>query len=612
MKHVRIENVWYELAESAEGQHYVLTHQPMRPPDAQVIRGDRDSFQVRPDLLVWTQENWAGGEGQIRFDPSDPTRSYTITGLDVFTRPGTLRAGYDVDGGLAGTAPYLVIALGNLYAVEGTNTRTWASTDFSATSAITGITNDVAAVAGDADYLFVHESSTDNIRRYDGTTWTNHNDQCADADGGVILAEMGPYLYVWAPATGKVYEISKTTANTSSAETELHTTPGNSNIDTDLALMVAGDNRIYIATYDDQKTMIHEIIPTSAAGTGFGGEIAVLYGVTPETLFYAGGTLFMIAHDETPDGTVGPDRQIFYIDPEGSYGTLGSLRGIFPESDTYGPSAIPAVAAHGAKLGQMAFVVPQADESGGDSYYKGDLWILDLITGGYGVVGQGRSWLTGANNPRSLVFWEGYFFYSNDTEMVYWDIDTPGTDGVARSPHFDFGIAGEKILESIEVIMDPLPAGTSVTVGYDLDESSYTTVGPTLSTGDVGFTEQISTDSSTKTFRSMQFTISVTSSSGATPVIRAVNIYARVNRKIRVWDLLIDCSDDIQSGLPGKQIMDNIFGIGDNVVIDFVDAYGSHVHGEEEGAVDVILDSATAVLSQEGEGLLQIRLVEVT
>ena len=620
MKHVKLNGIWYRLAEDAEGQHYVKSLQPLRPPNSQLVQGDTGKFQIRPDVLLWTATNWSGGEGQLKFDPQDPNRSFIIQHADPFSRPGSLMGSYAASIAQNNAASdvgdgYLCIAQGTLYWVDGTTVRTWdiGSSNFSATETITGLSGSAKSPVGDAEYLFVVESGSDEVfRRTSGGTWAVHNDQCANVSDGVIVAELGPYVYLWSPTSGTVYEISKETANTSTPEVAIHDVPKNSAINTDSALMVAGDNRVYLATHDDQKTMVHEILPTSAAGAGFGYEIAVMYGVIPEALFYAGGTLFMIGVDEEPDNSIGPDRQIYYIDPEGSYGTLGSVRGLYTsETGTAGPSESRPFPAHGGKLGLMAFALPSNtdDEDEDDTHL--DLWLVDLITGGYACVAGDEGLLGAASDVKGLVFWDGQYFASNATEVVVWDPDAhTGDASEVISPANDFGVAGEKILERIEVICEPLPADTVIQVGYQLDEGSKTTTALSLATGDTGGALE---PTNPPTFRSMKYIVEASIGTGSViPVIQAVNVYARVNERVRVWELLLDASDGaVQPGYNGAQIVDNVLGIADNTVVPFIDGYTSHAAGEEASEVDVVIDSASFVASQEGEGVIVVRLMEV-
>ena len=615
MKHVRINNVWYRLAEDAEGKHYNLALQPLRPPNSQLVQGNTSKFQIRPDVLLWSWTNWSGGENQIKFDTQDPARSYILQGVEPFQKVGTLGNGYLAEQVTSAsdipwsTQSTLLLAQNNLWAITnlGTTIYPWDSVNdrWGATEFMTGVAGtDPNSAVGDSDYIFVHDTNTDQIYRRDiAGTWTLHNDQCT-LTGEVVMAEHGAYVYIWVPERGEVYEISKETANTTTAETPLAYLPVNDNVDADRMLMVAGDARVYVVSFDKQKTIIHELTPSSAAGTGFGTELSTIYGVQPECVFYAGGTLFLVGHDRTPDDTTASDRQVFYIDPQGSYGTLGSVRGF---TKTNGPSALQAVPA-GGRLAMSAFALPATWEDDDSDDVRLNLFELDQITGGFAAVGGDDALLSATEQPLSLVYFEGAYYVSTPSTVIRWNTDSvSGETGIAVSPANDFGISGEKILDTIEVVFDPLPASASVTVGYQLDDGTWTDVLVSDTDGATGGTIEVSTDSSTAQFRSLKMRVKLVGDAR----VLSVDAYARVNRRIKVWDLLLDASDDAApQGWDGAKIIDNITGLADNTVVEFVDNYQSH-RVETPVSRDVIVDTATVDLSQPGEGTISVRLIEV-
>jgi hypothetical protein len=174
------------------------------------------------------------------------------------------------------------------------------------------------------------------------------------------------------------------------------------------------------------------------------------------------------------------------------------------------------------------------------------------------------------------------------------------------------GLSSEKILERIEIVCEPLPASTVITVGYSLDGATWVDASIASTTGDIGGVLQISTDSATKKYRSLRVRAQLTPNSNNSPELKAVNVYSRVNRKVRIWELLLDVTDDAApAGYNGAQLIANIVGLADNTVIAFIDRYRSH--NEEDGGTeyDAVLDSGNVVLSQPGEGILAVRITEV-
>jgi hypothetical protein len=179
------------------------------------------------------------------------------------------------------------------------------------------------------------------------------------------------------------------------------------------------------------------------------------------------------------------------------------------------------------------------------------------------------------------------------------------------SPTHDFNLSGKKILESLEVSCEPLPAGCSIDLAYSLDGAAFVSATIATGTGTTGGKLTISTDSSTKTFRNLQLKVTLNGASNLTPTLKSIDAYARVNRRVNVWDLLLDCTDDAApQGYSGAQLIDNITALAENTVYDFVDNYDTHTL-DGGTTYDVVLDSADVILSQQGEGFIQVRLAEV-
>ena len=620
MAHITLNGEKYRLDESGEGQHYVLSHQPLRPPNAQLVQGESGQFQLRPDLLQWSWTDWSGGENQIKLDPSDSSRAFLLQNVSPFRRRGELTIGYDdqLAQDSSGVADFtvpgtLVKAYGSLFMVGSAvdDIFEWDGTKFGAAEDITTATaaSDPNSSVGDQEYLFVHETGTTKIhRRTIGGTWSNHNDQCG-LTGEIIMVELGANIYIWEPLSGKVYEISKATANTADAETEIYNVPISSVIDTDQFLMVAGDNRVYLAVSINGETSIHEIIPSGAAGTGYGTEFSKIPGVTAEAIFYAGGTLFMVGFDTQPDGTPGPDRQVFYIDPESTYGTLGTLRG---HTVTNGPSASYPVPASG-RLAFSAIALPGTSEFTSDTSARIGLFEIDQVSGGIAQVGNANADVSGLQQATSLVYFEGLYFASLASKCQYWAPNTtPATkSGIAISPANDFNLAGLKILESIHVICDPLPASSVISVGWQADGGAWFEGALVTATGAVGASIQIShSTGETKTFRSLKLRVDVDSSANGAPIVKSVEVFARVNTKLRVWDLILDLADDREWGYNGAKLRANLLTIGENEHITLIDHYATHDHTDGGETVSVILDSISFNTTQEGEGQAFIRLIE--
>lgn len=153
----------------------------------------------------------------------------------------------------------------------------------------------------------------------------------------------------------------------------------------------------------------------------------------------------------------------------------------------------------------------------------------------------------------------------------------------------------------------------SIEVGYRLDGGSWVTAEIVGDASDVGGTIVVSTDSVTKTFRTMEVRIELnTAASTRSPRVKNVDVYARVNKHMKMWNLLLDCSDDAApQGYNGAQIMDNIMAIPESTVVAFVDRYQEHDAENAGTEYDVVVDSSSILVSQEGEGIIRVQLLEV-
>ncbi len=631
-RHVKINGVWYRLAEDAEGTHYNLGLEPLRIPNAAVVQGDSSNFQLRPDQLLWTITDWSGGEGQLKWNPAEPSRSYLLQGVDPFTRPGNLTVGFkeefaQINGGgdLSDEGLRLGYGAGTVWAVADDThiAYEWdaANTEFKVgvtpSSGAGGVRGDT--ICGDEDDLYFVDVNNDVIK-WDGSSWTKHNDQNGAVTG--IMRDSGKFLYFLNANQGKIFELSKATANTTTPEVELYAFQKGARADSG-SNMVAGDNRIYFFINQGFTTVIHEVVPTTAAGTGYGRELARIEGILAEAIWYQGGVVYFVGTDSNVDAAtpVGPDRFIMYLQPEGSYGTLGSLRGLVEAPSDHGisPAAEAAnslTSATSGRLTRTALLMPPTSEDQDEDDVAQGIFEIDGISGGYAAVGRyPTSVVTRPTDERNLVFHDNrYFTFDDDLNKIHiWNVNAfTNQVGEAVSPSHDMGLSSEKILERIEIVCEPLPANCDIIVGFSLDGATWVDAVIVTTDNDVGGVLQISTDSSTKKYRSLQVRVKLTPASNVTPVLKALNVYSRVNRKVRVWQLLLDASDDAApAGFNGAKLISNLTGIADNTVIDFVDRYQTHNDNDGGNQFDVVLDSAQLLLSQAGEGLIAVTLTEV-
>jgi hypothetical protein len=633
-RHVKLNGIWYPLAESAEGTHYNMALEPLRVPNASVVQGDTGKFQLRPDQILWTLTDWSGGEGQLKWDPTQPNRSYLLQGVDPFTRPGNLTVGFKEElaqlqtgGDFTDDGIHLGYGRETLFAIPDDThiVYEWdAANDYFKTGVVPtagsgGCPNDT--ICGDYDAMFFVDANVDIIKFTSGSVWSQHNDQIGSAAG--VMRDLGPYLYYLVTGSGKLYELSKATANTTTPETELYAfQPSEPNLAG--SVMVAADNRLYFFTNETGFiTTIHEVVPTTAAGAGYGRELARIEGIRTEAIWFQGGVVYFLGVDATPDSatTVGPERFLMYLQPDGAYGTLGSVRGLVRTPTDHGISpaneeTFSSAYAVSGRLSRTAFLIPPTSEDQDEDDVAQGLFEVDGVSGGYAAVARYPTTVTTRpTGERGLLYHDGYYFaFDDDLDKVHLFNVQAYTDqvGEAVSPAHDMGLASEKVLERIEIVCEPLPASTSITIGYSIDGAAWVDASIASTTNDTGGVLQISTDSSTIKYRSLRVRVQLTPNSGNSPELKAINVYSRVNRRVRTWNLLLDASDDAApSGYTGAQMEANILALNENTVLPFIDRYRSHDSESGGTEYDVVLDSAQLVNSQPGEGIIAVTLTEV-
>jgi hypothetical protein len=626
--HITLNGVNYRLAEDAEGDHYILDTPTLRAPNSQLVQGASSSLvNLSPDVLMWSIDDWSGGEGQLRFDPEFPNRSEVIEGINFFGRPGDMFLGYEptitqaTGGGDFADEVGLVVARNELYAVgigaSSDDYYAWdGPADWGAATSVSGTTDgarSALAIAGDGQYLFFVQHNTVNIRRWDGSSWTNHNNQTTN--DACQLAARGDYLYKL-NQDGLVYEVSKVTANSSTPETAILDFSAEGDIQRfDRRKIVTGDQRVYVMATYKYETVIYEIIPTTPAQTGFGREMLRMQGMRGGSIWFHGGFLYWTGVDNEADGSVGANRVLYYLQPGASYGSLGELRSFYTDQPVPGGVFMMGASA----LNTFALVGPATRSGVTPAAAEIDLWQVDAIGGGFGVVGRGSPLSLGEHyEPTSMQFFEGKIFVSVTEEdgggtdkVLFWDISDYDTAGLTISPAHNFGIAADKVLQSIETVLEPLPASTSVTISYSLDGAAWADLTTNADDNSTGTLEVVSTDSAVKTFRSLRIKIALVGTASATPVVKAVNVRASVNETYKVWQVLLDASDEsAPRGWNGAKLYAALEALS-NSVVEFKDGYKDRTPGVWTSH-DVIVEKVTLIGSQPGEGYVQVLLREVT
>lgn len=624
---------------------------PLRPQNAQLVQGESNAvFNMRPDVLVFSWTDWSGGEGQFTFDAQAPGRYHSGRAIDGFSRPGSLVAGPAVErtkdsGGtnpltlvstIVAMQPTLVLHGDNLRLVSATDIYTWDTTNkrWGAPVDIAGFTEATGSARdADADNSNLYLSAFANIVRWDGTTFTTFaTDHIITASG---LIELGQYVYHFSlgnagPTTDygiEVREYLKSSA-TPVTGTLIYSAPGygnNINFPNGVypkRMIAEAPNRIYFATVQGMSTVIHQIIPSTAAGAGSGSPIAMLP-AQGLSLVWSGGLLYLHANLLGVDTTEQEGHGVLmYVNPEdGTYGVVDRVR---PFGFSKGSLANGSTQRDGASLLENYWGLMVAESAGGT--YKPELMVLDTVNGAlhpWARAELGHS----DTGPITLCRFRGEVFFAESLDAGSYILRTKkgfyegdNCDPMVISPVWDYGLVDEKILSSIRVTCEAVPTDWTISVDYQLDESgSWVNAGSVAATAKGG-TFTVTTDSSTKTFRQVRLRVTFvwagTGDPTTTPVLLGVEARAQVTQKLKSWNLMLECQDDNDQAqgqsFTGAQKIDNIQAIamsGGNA-ISFKNGMTSRLPGAYD-EYDVVVDSARLSITKPGEGYALLRLVEV-
>jgi len=178
-------------------------------------------------------------------------------------------------------------------------------------------------------------------------------------------------------------------------------------------------------------------------------------------------------------------------------------------------------------------------------FYDGAYWAYNLTSGGIYQIADTAG--TNSATVQEAVTFGQSIFLSNLSDALkveranrlLYSTRTATLD----SGRFDFGYQGiSKALLSVTVVTDPLPALTSVNLSYSLDGASFVAVTGAHDTDDAtSKTWTISTSSSSVVGEDFELRLTLAStSSAATPTVRAVTARAIGVERQRVWRLETD------------------------------------------------------------------------
>lgn len=312
-------------------------------------------------------------------------------------------------------------------------------------------------------------------------------------------------------------------------------------------------------------------------------------------------------------GTLADDA-IMYVVPGGSYGTLGAIRVDKAIGQVGGTQA-------GAQMLEHHFVTDHVDTAIGLT--DSSIFEVDAITGGYAEIARDTEGSAKALDLYSVATFNGQIFASTEESAATRRVIRAYPEGYAKyaeavSPWHDFDLADEKILSSLVLSCEALPADWTVAVDYAIDGSTSWTGGISYTTDNgKGTKTAISTDAATVRFRTLSIKIAFAwTGSGipaSGPVVLGVDVLAMVAKPTNVWRLILDLSDSHsgKEGASGATKLANIkAAAATEGVVDFKDGYEDRKPNAFTSH-DVVVDSHLISLSKPGEGVAMVVLKEL-
>jgi hypothetical protein len=254
------------------------------------------------------------------------------------------------------------------------------------------------------------------------------------------------------------------------------------------------------------------------------------------------------------------------------------------------------------------------------------IWRYSLSAGGLALEYELNP--TTPANQRGIAVVQGHQFAAYSQEQgvagAVWAMgslstyrQSSSTDGnTLTSSVYNFGLPGtEKLLVSIDVLTDVMPAGTAVTVEAQLNQSgTWISIG-TATSGSAN-TFIVSSEATSLTFDTLQLRITLTSTDGtATPTLETVVVKALPTESEEFFDLIILTEDEDSNDHPsgeqklGGERAQALWGMWQQGTPTlFTDGYqiSSPYSGAQEYLVRV--EDCDHSNDQVGEGRMSVRL----
>lgn len=328
-------------------------------------------------------------------------------------------------------------------------------------------------------------------------------------------------------------------------------------------------------------------------------------GAKATCITHASGRTFVGGQFRAETGKT-PRSAIWVVEPDGTVGQLTVLR---PDNPDANPPAWLEVWEHDLWILQGALI-----------------WRYSLETGGLFCEYQIPA--RDASKARALAVFRGHVIAAYEDEGTWvagWvsNYRTAGGTGHNQfvSSIYDFGLpTHDKVLTSVTLHTDQLPAGTEVVIEAQADQSgTWTHLGTAATTGVSRFAFKASVFDDDIVFNNLQLRITPVSTNGtATPTVRAITSQALAVAQEEFVDLVVRLDDEDSSDhadgqqLSGSTLARNLWELRANGrLVPFLDGHLSKEPGDNETHL-VRVEDVDIQLSEVGEGggWVRLRLVD--
>jgi len=535
------------------GERYRDEYRPVDP-NLKFLPNDPTALVAEQGVAYWAMREWKAGEGADRWNPESPgfhvssnvTRKRTGEGLVLGAAQSTA---WDSTGAaIFNDGQRFGYGLGKLWTATDANGYSWDVTNAKWSAAIAtggGANNMTSMTDGDDTYIY---SGFDNltIRRWKTGTQASHyatgtgddfvNDPVLRSFDGTLYALDGDDLY----------EIDKTVADTRTLKVDV---TGSSAVYLAAQpwcfgrMSLSDVGPIWLQRLDNGQTFIWQYNVYQDVGQ-IVGKLPSDFAF-PYSIFFTAGFIFVAYREADAHATAG-NAHIYY--------QRGAQRGVLPlVRSTTGTTASKPILIAGVDGDDLIF------------YYDAAVWAYNFTDGG--LFQLSAATLTGT--PQDAITLGASTFITpvtngaNTAAVERFD-RLNYTTGVAtiESGIYDFTYFDvPKILTTLTVITDPLPANTSVSAAYQVDTGSWVALtGAHDTDGATAYSWTVSTNSSTVRGRNfgIRFTLNTTATA-STPTLRgwtARAVTAADNRRILMEvDVSTDDEQDTSVLLTGLRAL---------------------------------------------------------